>query len=81
MTTYCNLMIVFTYFNYYFSVIIADISGQVGNNSNFVLQKHHLDFFLNNYFGNTKQPCLIVFKFGWLKYASSDDINISPRPG
>ncbi|KAL0881643.1 hypothetical protein ABMA27_001465 [Loxostege sticticalis] len=46
-------------------LIIADISSQVNGDPNFSLKKHHLDFFLNNYFGNTAQPCIIVFKFGW----------------
>jgi hypothetical protein len=49
-------------------VIIADISGVVSGDSNFVLQKSHLDFMINNYFGNVEQPCILVFKFGWSKY-------------
>ncbi|KAI5646946.1 putative cyclase domain-containing protein [Phthorimaea operculella] len=46
-------------------LMIVDISGVVNGDSNFVLQKYHLDFILNNYFGRTYQPCLVVFKFGW----------------
>ncbi|XP_026759745.2 uncharacterized protein LOC113518916 isoform X2 [Galleria mellonella] len=49
-------------------LIIADISDKVNGNENFVLYKEHLDYFLNNYFGDITQPCLMVFKFGWSEY-------------
>lgn len=49
-------------------LIIADISSRVNGDANFILQKYHLDYFLNNYFGKTEQPCIIIFKFGWSKY-------------
>ncbi|KAM3967123.1 uncharacterized protein ACR2FA_011975 [Aphomia sociella] len=49
-------------------LIIADISDKVNGNESFVLYKYHLDYFLNNYFGDIHQPCLMVFKFGWSKY-------------
>ncbi|KAJ2947461.1 hypothetical protein O0L34_g17245 [Tuta absoluta] len=46
-------------------LMIVDISGIVNGDPSFVLQKFHLDFILNNYFGRTYQPCIVVFKFGW----------------
>ncbi|CAH2040489.1 unnamed protein product, partial [Iphiclides podalirius] len=47
-------------------LIIADISSKVNDDPNFVLYKHHLDYLLND---NMGKPCLIVFKFGWGKFA------------
>ncbi|CAG4970864.1 unnamed protein product, partial [Parnassius apollo] len=47
-------------------LIIADISSKVNDDPNFVLYKHHLDYILND---NLGKPCLIVFKFGWSKFA------------
>ncbi|CAG4945452.1 unnamed protein product [Colias eurytheme] len=46
-------------------LIIADLSSIVNDDPNFVVQKHHLDYMINDNFG---KPCLIVFKFGWSKF-------------
>lgn len=48
-------------------MIIVDISSRVNDDPNFVLYKHHLDYLLND---NNGEPCLIIFKFGWSKFAN-----------
>ncbi|XP_063633135.1 isatin hydrolase-like [Cydia splendana] len=46
-------------------LIIVDISSRVNNDPNFVLNKHHLDYLLND---NNGKPCMIIFRFGWSKF-------------
>ena len=38
----------------------------MNDDPNFVLYKRHLDFMLNDNYG---KPCVIIFKFGWSKFA------------
>lgn len=58
-------------------MVLADVSSKVNGDPNFVLQKHHLDYMLND---NFRKPCLLIFKFGWSKFFYNRELYLGIQP-